>query len=1078
MTDTPDPFQQQKADARRVTRWAFNLFPKGAQSLVAWALIFWSVAYTVKASLELANPQIGAPKLAIWQQLILLAIMLVANEYLMPKPKLENARPPGNGDYKIPTATEGRPMPLLWGRAEINAPNVIWHGDISQRPIMKRVKTGLWSSKQFIAGYQNFVAFQQGLCRGGGTNVALRGIKCAGKPVWSGYVNSNTTISVNLPELFGGNDFGDGGFTGNIEFYVGSTTQPVSSFLNSASRQRISTAASPTAPRYTGLCHVVVHEFGVNDQTANGAYIGNSTQVRHFSFDVERYPSLFPGQTGTQNKILAPDGGDDANPINVIYEYLTNTEWGMKVDTTKIGSTFLTASATCISEQLGFSMLLDSEISGDDFLKEMERHIDGIVWEDPSTGKWEITLARADYDINTVPQLNETNSRVMNYTQSTWEDTTNEVRVKYFRRDDSYKETHALAQDMANALVRGGGTVTTGKVSPAEMVFPGVKSAHVASNIAWRELRTLSRPTCRAQLGVSREFWDLKLGQAVAWTNARYSLNKKPMRVLAIDYGTLDANEIVLSLAEDTSYTLAPSFATPDPSLFITPSITLEAYPSDEQAIFETPAGIFLRDPANSFASGGAFPILAGTYYVQMHAVRQNNEIGYRTYQDVAGAPPAVGRNRIYEFMEVGTLVTALPRGQANPRSSIQVTCSLRVADAFDNEITAEALGADVSHLIMIGTEFLLPTSATYDSGTGTLTMSTVYRGVLDSVQGAHSAGAKVYFLFTGGDTMRVVGNTGGNQNVWPVGNGFGVTQDFYVRALGWDNTEFTGTPNVVTLSGTQRMIRPSAPVAVLYNGSGTPFTTPSLEGAGAGANGFRLDIAWWRRNPFTRDDVQSVLADDSTMPTQRAYDGSTVVVGANPEYRVELRADPNGANTLVATTGSTWVTGAGPSAVLRNDIITAAPAGTLLRVLIRSRYDYTNPAGFLPSGTTNDIESRYDFAHDVTPTSALTGLFYLNGTSTVGLAANVASASYTAAATGTFTVNIGAAQATANIQVSINGGAFTNVITATNTTGTFSATSGDTIRLRRTVSESPNPNFVELRNPSSTVVAYGTFKS
>lgn len=1075
MNNFLNPFDQQIAATKRALRWFKELFPKGAQSIVGWTILIYLVVYSCYTTWLMANPSPGMPKYAIWQQLILLAVMLVLNEYLMPKPKIENARPSGNGDFKIPTATEGRPMPLLWGRAEISAPNVIWHGDISQSPIMKRVKTGLWSSKQFIVGFRNRVAFQQGLCRGGGTNVAVRGIKCAGKEVWSGYVNSNTTISVNLPELFGGDEFGDGGFVGNIEFYVGSTTQPVSSFLNSTSRQRIASAATPTAPRYTGLCHVVVHEFGVNDQTALGAYIGNSTQVRHFSFDVERFPSTFTGQTAGQNQILADDGGYDANPANVIYEYLTNTEWGMKIDSTKIGSSFLTASATFITEKLGFSMLLDTEMPGDEFLKEMERHIDGVVWRDPSTGKWEIKLARADYDINTVPQLSEVNCRVQNYTQSTWEDTVNQVQVRYFRRDDGYKETYALAQDMANAMIRGGGTVTTGKISPTQMVFPGVKNAYVASLIAWRELRTLSRPTCRAQVTVGGEFWNIKLGEVVAWTNTRYNFVKKPMRVVSIDYGTLDDNAIGLALAEDTSYFLAASFPAPDPSLFVDTTVDLQAYTSADQLIFEAPVGIYLRDPSHSFSTFGKIPVLADFYTVQTHAVRKTNELGYRIYQDPTGAPPELGRNRVYEFMEVGDLVTTLPRGQANPRSSIQVTCSSRVFDNFDNSVTLDALGSEIPHLILVGNEFMLPTSATYSSGT--LTMADVYRGVLDSVQEAHSPGAKVYFLFLGGDAARVVGNTGGGQSLWPVK--YSISTTFHLKALGWEGAEFGGTPTTVVLSSTNRAVRPNPPSAILYNGSGTPFTTPSMEGAGAGANGFRIDSSWWRRNSFTLDDVQSVTADDPSLPTMNGYDGSPSVVGANPEYRLEVRADPLGANTLVATTGTTWVTGAGPVSVLRNNLLMAAPAGTLFRFLIRSRHDWSNPAGFLPATTISNIESRYDFAHDVTPTSSLTGQFYFNtGLGTTGIAANVNSASYTAVATGTFTLNIGAAQGTANIQVSINGGAYSTVIAAGLTTGTFSATSGDTIRVRRTVNEAPNPNFVELLNPSSVAVAYGVFNN
>lgn len=214
--------------------------------------------------------------------------------------------------------------------------------------------------------------------------------------------------------------------------------------------------------------------------------------------------------------------------------------------------------------------------------------------------------------------------------------------------------------------------------------------------------------------------------------------------------------------------------------------------------------------------------------------------------------------------------------------------------------------------------------------------------------------------------------------------------------------------------------------------------------------------MTWTRRDYETQNEAGAVTGDET--PT------------VSTEYQVEVRADPAGANTLVGSI-SAFATGTGPVQVTRNNILMAAAAGTLLRVLVRSRH--TDP----DSGDL--LQSKYDCEHDVTPTSSLTGQFRLN-TGTSGLAANVASASYTAAATGTFTVNIGAAQASANIQVSLNAGAWTTVIAggAALTTGTFSATSGDGIRLRRTVNEAPNPQFVELRNPSSTAVAYGVFNN
>lgn len=45
-------------------------------------------------------------------------------------PKPQTNPPPGIGEVKVPTATEGREIPVLFGTRDIEGPNVVWYGDI------------------------------------------------------------------------------------------------------------------------------------------------------------------------------------------------------------------------------------------------------------------------------------------------------------------------------------------------------------------------------------------------------------------------------------------------------------------------------------------------------------------------------------------------------------------------------------------------------------------------------------------------------------------------------------------------------------------------------------------------------------------------------------------------------------------------------------------------------------------------------------------------------------------------------------------------------------------------------------
>lgn len=972
----------------------------------------------------------------MWLSLIVLVIGFILQELLRPKVRLEDAKPAGLGDFKFPTATEGRVEPVVFGRCMVEGPNVVWYGDVLQAPISKYIRQNLWSGKRVTLGFKYYVGVQAALCRG--PVDAFHKMFIGDRQIFNTTMTINSTATFRDDEFYGGDSTGTGGVYLNIDVHLGASSQTANAYLARFQAPGGDIALQST---YAGSCYIVARNVlpivvvdGVPQPSVGGSYIGNTTSVSPWKFEVARFPALFSGQTAGQNKI----GAADANPVNVIYELLTDAEWGFgylaaDVDVGPTGS-FKAASDTLIAEGNGFAYLLTSLQEAGDLLHELERQIDGVVFLDHVTGKWQIKLARADYDIDTVPELNPSNIvDVSNFSQGTWAGTANHVKLEFTNRANDYKVSTAFAVDTANMLMQGGGSFSTLKIVPINPKFPGVMDAANAAKLASRELRANTFPLATATVSVTRALYALTVGSVVALTLPTLGIVKLGMRITKIDFGQLDDNKITLQLTQDVFSYFSASFGAPPVTGWTFPVSTLSAYATADQLAFEAPRAILVRDPDFNDDDTVA-KILA--------AVRlRSNEIAVEISQrNAAGAPAGafVKAGDVYGFMLVGKLRNALNAGVANPTASILIEANPnaqeQIEEAFDDATTLAEMGGSLVQLILVGTEFMLVRTAA-NSGAD-VALQTVYRGVLDSAQIAHAAGTLVYLLFVG---------SGLSDGAYPNTN----QCDVQLRPQ-TASTVFAGAPTTINFTFAKRVLRPYPPAAPLYNGSGTAFTTPSLEGAGSGIGGFRIDVAWWRRNYTTLDEVLEVTRDNT--------------VDASTEYRLELRADPLGANTLVGAL-SAWTTGSGPLAVSRADILTAAPAGTLLRVLIRARHAI---------GAEVDLESRYDMRHDVTPTSTLTGFFYFGG----GVAVNIATASYTAVATGTFSVAIGAAQATAAIQVSINAGAFVTVVAAAATSGTFSATSSDTIRLRRTVNEAPQPNYVELRNPSASVVAYGTFKN
>lgn len=73
------------------------------------------------------------------QFLAYIAVLLIASYVayaLAPKPP--KPKPASLSDFDIPTAEEGRPLPMIFGTHLVRGPNVIWYGDLGTEAIKSK----------------------------------------------------------------------------------------------------------------------------------------------------------------------------------------------------------------------------------------------------------------------------------------------------------------------------------------------------------------------------------------------------------------------------------------------------------------------------------------------------------------------------------------------------------------------------------------------------------------------------------------------------------------------------------------------------------------------------------------------------------------------------------------------------------------------------------------------------------------------------------------------------------------------------------------------------------------------------
>ena len=949
--------------------------------------------------------------LGFFALLIIYAVLFVLAELLKPKPNLENQKPSGLGDFNFPTATESRSVPLIWGTVMCQGPNVIWYGNLTQKAIKEKVKTGLWSSEHVTVGFQYFVGIQFGLCRG--QVDSLRSVYIGDTLVYNTPVTTDSSFVIDKPSLFGGDNLGNGGVVGTVSFYRGSITQAVDPYLQGFQDSGVGTTRTP---RYSGTSHCVFQH----------GYIGNSTSIKPWKFELRRIPNGLGLGTPTVN------ASNDANPMNVIYEILTNTEWGFAFPAGDIDTAnFTAAAATLLAENNGFSMLLDRVTEAAELLEILQNQIDGVIFMDHRSGKYKVKLARSDYDVNLIPEITKATNIVSieNFTRGAWEDTANQVRIVYNDRAMAYTERTAFAQDTANALLQGGGTVLTGTNVAITVNYPGVKDAALAAQIASRELRSSSYPLAKGRFTVTRALWGLSPGDVVAFTDPELGIVKLPMRVVRIGYGNLVNGQISLDAVQDVFQFQSAAFGTPAGTLWIGPTDTLA--PFVYTSIFEAPRAFLTRDP-----------LFTGVYgdRVWAGAAQLGNEVGFKI--DTRISPAAfVETGDISGTFFRGALAATLLRG-AGTGNSFSVTMAstqdqVDLLAAFTPGATALDIGQNLVHLIQIDTEFFLVTSAI--AGTGlNVDLSGVYRGVLDSVQGDHAPAASVFFLFVSGgleDQDLVAGST------------------YDVKLLpysAYDQVlESAVTATVVPM--VNRLRNPYPPSQLKLNTVADDTTNVSLEGTGSGdTTGILLDLT--RRDYRTADEVVALTVDAAVLfadfPTLNTY-----------EHQIEVRNDPAGANTLLYTVA---YTNAASLTLFRNLILkgTDGVIPTTLGLVITSRHTYE----------TVQRTSTFNKTWAFTVATALSGQFNFGALDT-----NEVSNLYTATVNGTYNFTIATALATGNVEYRLNAGAFTTLISTGNTTGNIpGVVATDTIEIRHTSSTSGTLTFLAMDAPGAGQDGYG----
>jgi hypothetical protein len=556
---------------------------------------------------------------------------------------------------------------------------------------------GAGSKKQTV-GYEYSMGVQLALCHG--PVDAVTELIIGERSAWTGSVTSNQTILVNKPNLFGGKSR-EGGVFGAIDICMGGPDQQKNPYM---------ARLLDPLPAYRGVLTTVFHS------TSGTSGFTWSSMNPYFKAPWWRIRRILNGwsQNNPWYPARARIGDLDMNPVHMIYECLTNTEWGMGYAATEVDdASFRKAADVLYAENFGISMMWMEQTSLNDFIQMIVDHIDGALRTDVRDGKYKLRLIRNDYVVANLPTLDEDNIlTINNFQRGGWGDTPNEVTVKYTDREQ--KEASVTLQDLASIQAQG-------RVIPTTREYVGARTVDLASRLGQRDLNLSSSPLSKITLTCTRFAWSWDVTDVFSLVWPRLGINGVPFRIIKIDKGNLSNNQITIDAVEDVFGMPLNAYINPQPPMWEDP--VQPPQPVLIAKVFEAPyydvvqafsaADIAYFDPHFAFGEVAAVRPTSATFGYDLYASSNNS------------AFEQVGTG---DFTPTGIVATAIPRG-AGPVSFI-------LNAAFDLDVD------QVGTYAYIDNEAFLITAL--NPATGEVT---ALRAVIDTVPAQHAAGARMYFV-------------------------------------------------------------------------------------------------------------------------------------------------------------------------------------------------------------------------------------------------------------------------------------------------------------------------------------------
>ncbi|EMD5857271.1 phage tail protein [Salmonella enterica] len=569
-------------------------------------------------------------------------------------------------------------------------------------------------SKKVTVGYRYSWDVQAGLGRGPVNEIvsimADKKTVFAGTP---GQISSSTSVYIDKPGLFGGDDTGgEGGIQGQLDIMMGEPDQvPPASLLKLLTglvpgfRGVVTTFFSGLVSCYSASPKPWLYRVRRTTKGWDGDvwYPEKATiLLENTGSQLDDESDLLPEQLANLRTIHA------MNPAHILVECATNRDWGRQLtlaDDLNLDS-YRAAADTLYEEGFGLCFRYNRQDGLDTFVQQVLDHVGAVQYADLETGKLTLKLLRGDYLVDDLPLFTYDNGIIAVQDDDSASTTSNPNEIVVTWNDPV---TNANGEVRAQNL----GAIQNTGLNSSSVEYKAIPTHSLAARVAQRDLETAQSELTRLVIQFDRRGGILRPGDVFRVRLPDRNIDNMVLRVGKIEEG--DTGILTLTVVQDVFGLPSTSYSSGQQDGGLTPP-DKSARPVIIQRLTELP-----------------YAVLAGTVSeAELNYLKP--ESGYPGVMAVA--PTSLSIN--YQLQTRAAGASFADRGQGDWTPSGTLTAPVGRLDTVLH-VSMVSLPA-VGDGLIINDEILRVDAVNARAGT-----LTVGRGCMDTLPSGHLAGDRYW---------------------------------------------------------------------------------------------------------------------------------------------------------------------------------------------------------------------------------------------------------------------------------------------------------------------------------------------